>query len=254
MMPCRHSNAPDLRGLPECASDLHDSVAIVLRGISLDAWNNARDLRTAVEAHRLAWQYAYDPDLRKRLSEDESALDSVQMQMATAKQASRSKVIGWLAIVGFFVVAGIIGSFNSTNNSSNSNSYMPPSAPSAPSFTPPASSTSAYSPTVNGNDVNSGGNVYSVPDSISSTLDKEKAEIETERIALQSLDGQVEQLGREIENDRLTLDTTSQYAVDTFNTKVDRYNALVQKDKETTAAFNQRVDNYNEQLRSYSKQ
>ncbi len=49
----------------------------------------------------------------------------------------------------------------------------------------------------------------------------------------------------EVENDRIYLDKTSQYAVDAFNAKVERYNTLSQQAKAANAAFNLRVDNYN---------
>ena len=44
-------------------------------------------------------------------------------------------------------------------------------------------------------------------------------------------------------------DRTSQSALDQFNAKVDRYNALVGQAKAATAAFNQKVDRYNAKLR-----
>jgi hypothetical protein len=88
---------------------------------------------------------------------------------------------------------------------------------------------------------------------VSSTLDNEKAEIESERIAIESFETQVENLGREIERDRVYLDHTSQFAVDEFNAKVERYNALTQKAKTANAAFNLKVDNYNAKLRQYGR-
>jgi hypothetical protein len=63
------------------------------------------------------------------------------------------------------------------------------------------------------------------------------------------LEHQVEQLSREIESERIYLDRTSQYAVNQFNTKVDRYNTLTRQAKAATATFNQKVDNYNARSR-----
>ena len=88
---------------------------------------------------------------------------------------------------------------------------------------------------------------------MSSTLDNEKAEIESERTTLEALDAQVEKLGREVENDRVYLDRTSQFAVDEFNSKVDRYNALSQKAKTANAAFDEKVNDYNAKLRQYGR-
>lgn len=119
----------------------------------------------------------------------------------------------------------------------------PSPAPAAPAYTLP--------PTLDGG--NSGGNVYRVPSSVSSTLDSEKAEIEAERATLESLKTQIETLGREIERDRVYFDRTSRDAVDEFNAKVGRYNALVQQAKTANAAFNEKVDNYNAKLQLYGR-
>jgi hypothetical protein len=225
---------------------LWDSAAIVLRGISLDAWNNYQDRQTATVANELAVKHAISPELKQRLAEDKATLQQLGAQMSAAAAAKREKSnnigIGCLAVVAIFIVLGVIGSCNSTNNSQSGTSYTQP-APSAPAYAPP--------PTVDSG--NSGGNVYRVPSSVSSTLDNEKAEIESERTTFEALDAQVEELGREIENDRLYLDRTSQFAVDEFNTKVGRYNALSQKAKTANAAFNEKVDNYNTKLRQYGR-
>jgi hypothetical protein len=113
----------------------------------------------------------------------------------------------------------------------------------APTYTPPPASVSG----------NSDGKVYRVPSSVSSTLVSEKAEIETERATIEAFEAQIEELGREIERDRPYLDRTSQYAVDAFNAKVDRYNTLNQKAKMANAAFNEKVDNYNAKLQQYGQ-
>jgi DNA-binding response OmpR family regulator len=228
-------------------NQLWDSAAIVLRGISLDAWNKHEDMQTAVTANELAVKHAVSPELKQRLAEDKTTLQQMGAQMAAEKaakrQSSKQTGVGCLVVVAIFIVLGIIGSCNSTNPSSSNSSYTPSPTPSTPAYTPPPVSAGG----------NSGGTVYSVPSTVSSTLDTEKAEIESERTTIQTLDAQVEKLGRDIENDRLYLDKTSQYAVDTFNAKVDRYNTLAQQDKAATAAFNTKVDNYNAKLRQYGR-
>lgn len=315
-----NSAASSLRSDSEEQGQLFDSVAIVLRGISLDAWNSHRDWTTAVAANESATKYATGSELKQRLAEDRGTLQQMRYEadlapIASAPSLSTMNGIGFklygttdtdpstgsflstyyfvilfipvfpicryrvtrngnsyrffgkaplrafdrwhLAVSVGLIILCIIFFLSSSDNSpmpSNSSGYTPPpSTPSVTTFTPPAPSTPAYTPTANGNDANSDGKVYSVPSYASSTLDQEKAEIETERVALQTLNAQVEQLGHEIENERLTLDTTSQSAVDDFNAKVDRYNALVQKDKDSTAAFNQNVDAYNAKLRQYGQ-
>jgi hypothetical protein len=235
-------------------NQLWDSAAIVLRGISLDAWNNHQDRQTAVAANELAIKHATSPELKQRLAEDKSTLqqqsthhlDGSDWQRTNAKEKSSSVNPGmvFLAIVGILVVWGVIGSCNSTNDSQT---------PSAPAYTPPAPSAPAYTPPPASDSGSAGGNVYRVPSDVSSALDREKAGIEADRAVLKQLDDQLDSLGRKIESDRIYLDKTSQDAVDAFNAEVDRYNTLSQQDKAATAAFNVRVDNYNAKLRQYGR-
>lgn len=235
---------------------LFDSAAIVLRGISLDAWNNHYDRVTAVAANELAIQYAYSPELQQRLAEDKATLrrhaeDKAGLQRVSAqtagtiiptqRQNTKDSALVWPVVVGMFVVICIIGSCISDSASNSTNST--PSAPSAPSYAPPR--------TFGGS--TPGGNVYRIPNSESSTLNSEKAEIESERATLEALEAQVERLGREIDTDRIYLDRTRQYAVDLFNAKVARYNAMAQSAKGANAAFNEKVDAYNAKLRSYGR-
>ena len=242
----------------EPVKELLDSAAIVLRGISLDAWNKHDDRNTAIEANRLAILYAASPEVKKRLAEDKSTLDKQTIHnldgapFGQRTHSGRTKTgeksssvhpgLVFLGIIGILVIWGVIGSCNSTTNSPSATSYTPPE-PSAPTYTPPPASDRG----------GSGNNVYRVPENVSSQLDQEKAGIESDRAIIKQLDAELDTLGREIENDRIYLDKTSQYAVDTFNAKVDRYNALSQQDKDATAAFNLRVDNYNARLRANAR-
>lgn len=231
-------------GLPHGSDDrnqLFDSAAIVLRGISLDAWNTHQDRTTAIAANELAIKFACASDLKARLHEDQATLRQLT-QAQQPQKSSNNAGAGCLVVVAIFIVLGVIGSCDSTNKSSTSSNYTAP-APSAPAYTPPA--------TFGGN--NSGGNVYRVPRTVSSTLNTEKAEIESERATLEALENQIEKLGREIESDRLYLDRASRYAVQTFNEKVDRYNTMAQRAKLANAAFNQKVDAYNAKLRQYGR-
>ena len=242
--------------------ELFDNAAIVLRGISLDAWNNHQDRQTAVAANELAILHATSPELKQRLAEDKSTLqqqsthhlDGSGWQRTNAKEKSSSVNPGmvFLVIVGILVVWGVIGSCNSTNDSPHSTTYDS-HTPSAPAYAPPAPSAPAYTPPPASDGGSSGGNVYRVPSDVSSALDREKAGIEADRAVLKQLDDQLDSLGRKIESDRIYLDKTSQDAVDAFNAEVDRYNTLSQQDKAATAAFNVRVDNYNAKLRQYGR-
>jgi hypothetical protein len=162
-----------------------------------------------------------------------------------------------LAASAIVLIFGIVGEWRDVG-ASNSTSYTPPIHDSPPPktatvYTPPAPSAPAYTPPSASDGGSSGKNVYRVPSDISSQLDREKVGIEADRAVLKQLDDQLDSLGREIESDRIYLDKTSQYAVDAFNAKVDRYNTLSQQDKAETAAFNERVDNYNAKLRQNSR-
>jgi len=242
--------------------ELFDNAAIVLRGISLDAWNNHQDRQTAVAANELAILHATSPELKQRLAEDKATLqqqsthhlDGSGWQRTNAKEKSSSVNPGmvFLVIVGILVVWGVIGSCNSTNDSPHSTTYDS-HTPSAPAYAPPAPSAPAYTPPPASDGGSSGGNVYRVPSDVSSALDREKEGIEADRAVLKQLDDQLDSLGRKIESDRIYLDKTSQDDVDAFNAKVDRYNTLSQQDKAATAAFNVRVDNYNAKLRQYGR-
>ena len=148
--------------------------------------------------------------------------------------------------VGLIITIIVMMSSSSNGSSYSQSTYNPP--PQSSSYTQPAPTAPATA-----NSGNSDGNVYRVPSSVSSSLDREKVEIETDRVALNQLGNQIDALGRQIESDRLYLDKTSQYAVDEFNAKVDRYNTLSQQAKAATAAFNERVDSYNVKLRTYGR-
>jgi DNA-binding response OmpR family regulator len=152
--------------------------------------------------------------------------------------------------IGLIILFFILVSSAGNGPTAFSPSSYDQTSPSAPAYTPPSAAPSAptYTQPPTFGDGNSDGKVYRVPSSVSSTLASEKAEIESERTTLEALGTQIEQLGREIEHDRIYLDRTSQYDVDAFNLKVERYNALNQKAKIANAAFNEKVDNYNAKI------
>jgi len=63
----------------------------------------------------------------------------------------------------------------------------------------------------------------------------------------------LENLGHEIEQGKLSLDHTSQVAIDQFNAKVDSYNALLEKAHAQDRLVNQMVENYNAKLQKYDR-
>ena len=253
--------------------ELFNSAAIVLRGISLDAWNNHQDRQTAVAANELAIKHATNPELKQRLTEDRATLEQMGAQAAAAATAQREKSnstgVGCLVVVVIFIVLGVIGSCNSTNNSSSSNSYTPPPAP---QYSPPVAS-----PDSPANPFDQFDNpatpspsratpTYRVPSNTSAELDKaklaidsEKAKsarlealleqstkaVETQKAETDELDTNLETLSRQIERDRIYLDQTSQYDIDSFNLKVNRYNSALRNRKAEVEVYNQMVDSHN---------
>ena len=143
-----------------------------------------------------------------------------------------------IGLVTLFIIAGMISGNNQSTQSTNSTYRPAASAPSPRSYTPPDFNRQ--------NSVATGSFAHS-------TLASEKAEIEAERTTVQALDAQIENLGRQIERERSYLDKTSEFEVDAFNTKVHRYQALVQEAQNAEAAFNRKVDNYNARVRANSR-
>jgi hypothetical protein len=60
-------------------------------------------------------------------------------------------------------------------------------------------------------------------------------------------------MAREIERERRFLDQTSQFAVDEFNRKVNRYNSMLEQARAQDRLVNQMVDEYNAKLRRYGR-
>jgi hypothetical protein len=173
-----------------------------------------------------------------------------EWEESSANKSSRLALV----IAAVVLVLGIVGSRDGNKSVSTGTSYTPPT-PTAATYTPPPVEPSApvYTPPPVRESGYSGGNVYSVSSYVKSELDRESSGIEADRAVIEANEAQIKQLGREIENDRIYLDHTSQYAVSEFNAKVDRYNTLSRAAKAENAAFNAKVNAYNEKLRRNAK-
>jgi len=224
---------PDLSGIQsriihsEAYTELCDVIAIVLRGISLGAWKEHRDMTTAVSANDLALRHVRDKNLRQHLTDDKKVL----AQMAAQKRANLVARLGCLVPIGIIAVIAIIGSFTSNQTSSSNTSHT---------ATP-----------LSGNHSQSG--TYRIPSYRTAELDRDRQAIEAAKSQSQLLDSQLGNLGAEIERDRLYLDHASQYQVDAFNTKVGSYNSLLQQARAQEQVVNQMVDDYNAKLRRDSQ-
>lgn len=217
----------------ETSDQLSESIVIVLRKISLDAWNNHQDKKTAQQACNLALTLALDTDTKARLVEDLRIL---------AAQETKSPVsfgcLIWIAIIGFILIASMCSEKSNTGSSSRKSRSATTTYTSAPPS--PASS-------------NSEGGRYRVSSYVSSELDRERAAIETAKADAQVLANQLDTLETAIEAERLYVDNRSQVSVDTFNRKVNRHNELLQTQKAKNDKINQMIDAYNSKLKRHSR-
>jgi hypothetical protein len=92
------------------------------------------------------------------------------------------------------------------------------------------------------------GKTYEVSDSDDASLKIQQNEMETKARALDESKSEAKELGDEIERERAFLDRTDQDAVDRFNQKVDRYNALGEQVDRQLGEYNAMVDSYNAEL------
>jgi len=224
-------------------SEMFNSASVVLREISVEAWNNGRDTKTALRALELALQYARDTELRKRLENDQQTLQRLIEQAAQEEalrlaaqrreeEKQRNQKIAWAVGVGVVVILIIIGNLSSSDSTSPSTAPRTTPPPQSSSYTPPSGYN--YTPPAPVNR-----NTYRVPSYLSSELSRDRQAVEAQKVLLDNL-------SREIDSERLLLDRTSQWAVDQFNLKVNKY-------EEMRRIYNQMVDNYNEKLRRYGR-
>jgi hypothetical protein len=89
--------------------ELADSLAIVLRGISISAYNDQKDLETSLEAITLAQKIARDVELRSRISGDISTLNENKKANQSAASRKNRENAGRIAIFVCVVLGIIIG-------------------------------------------------------------------------------------------------------------------------------------------------
>jgi hypothetical protein len=97
----------------ELYTQLADSIAIVLRAISIDAHNEHHDYATADEAIKIAGKLAVDVNLRSKIATDVATLSSnalqrklIQNQMA---RKSKNEKMGCFLVIIFIAAGAIIG-------------------------------------------------------------------------------------------------------------------------------------------------
>ncbi len=91
-------------------TDICDSAAIVLRGISLAAWNDHHDIVTAEAANELAHKHVRETELKQRLIDDRLALST---QRAAQQLSRKQNSVSPLVIMGYLVVViGVVTAMN----------------------------------------------------------------------------------------------------------------------------------------------
>ena len=228
---------------------LFNAAAIVLREISVAAWNSEDDIAMAETAIQLALKYVRTAENKKRLLGDQKNLADIRAAQKAAiaeveAKAKRDRNGKWmLAGVGGVILLVIIA-----GNSKPKVSPRPSPTPSYQSNTPPA-----YQPSPSARYSDGDGNTYSVPHAYTSELARDRAAIETQRTRVDQLEVQMDSLGRQIEQERSSVSNSSQYAVDEFNRKVNQYNALLTQAQSQNAYLNQLVGAYNAKLERYGR-
>ena len=132
------------------------------------------------------------------------------------------------------------------NNSTASTSQNTPTIP-PPVFPrnyqqPSSAKPSSYQSVASGDET---GPTYSYPHSQAYRLIPYKNDVANKKLIVQSSKERLRILGNEVENDRGTLDKTSQYEIDNFNAKVRRYNQLQE-------SVNIYIDEYHAAINAYN--
>lgn len=94
---------------------------------------------------------------------------------------------------------------------------------------------------------------YRVPKSVAGALNQEHAAIEAQNRDMARLHDRVVQMEREIESERLGLDNSNAFAVDQFNRKVNVFNQLIETERRTAIALDNRTSAYNARLRQNAR-
>jgi tetratricopeptide (TPR) repeat protein len=90
---------------------------------------------------------------------------------------------------------------------------------------------------------------YRIPSNMNAELERDSQVIDREKAKAERMATELGSLRLEIERDRLTVDRTSQLAIDASNRKVDTYNRLLEEARAQERLVNQLVENYNDKIR-----
>lgn len=88
--------------------ELHDNIAVVLRGIAIDAWNDHQDKTTAVNAARLGIEIVRDGEFKQQLLQDLNTLSAMQTPSQNAATGCLAQIGGYILVFVFIGVFGAI--------------------------------------------------------------------------------------------------------------------------------------------------
>lgn len=146
---------------------------------------------------------------------------------------------------GFLVLLGI-GFFSNLSKQPGAPAYTPNSQPS--SYQPPQQTQYQPPPPQTYSMTGGDGRTYRVSTENYRILSAQKEKLDSSLAYIRGSENALEAEKRQIERDRITMDTTSQSAVDDFNQEVDTYNTSSAQVQKSINAYNSQVNAFNAEL------
>ena len=257
----------DLANVPDVRTELNNRLGWFLRELSVAAWNNDRDAKTAEAARLLAAHFAEEPALIARLKEDGQTLASLVKGQKTARL---KKALRWGAATGgLVVILALIGVFNSPENSAPPSptanmTAAPPASPSPPPGPVPVD-TPGTDPKPAADDATFGKNTYLGPEQYASEPRADEQAIRHQQATERALSGKLQSLGERIDRERAavddiarrvqsmkteltvaqpSVDQTDPVAVSSYNRRVAAYQAELQRGRAQDANLNRLIRRY----------
>ena len=244
----------------EVKATVLDVVSRALRSIFVDAWNQSRDVATAVAALDLADAYASTDETRVVLRDDRASLASLSAEHQRAEAEKKKKKYGWIA--AGVVILAVLFAIDSQKT--------PKTAPQGDRTRFESNQeTSPGEPANDSNTVAGTRRTYRVPNSMFAELTADRARVDAAQREASNLSDQVQStrafveeqqseaeaatnevstLGSQIELERTSISAEDSVAVDAFNAKIHRYNRLLAEAKRRKTEADRYVDEYNASL------
>jgi uncharacterized membrane-anchored protein YhcB (DUF1043 family) len=223
-----------------------DFGTIVLRNISLAAWNDHKDIKTAQAANALAWTYANKRELKATIETDKRTLASVAAQRA---QQRTKRVMGWLFGGGFILLLIIGGMSSNKQNRSGSTSSATSSASSSYTI-----NSEPYSGARTGT---SGGQTSSYKqaqlDSLNSRINSGRSEIAALENRIRSIDGELESAKTQIDSYKQTIEQYELYARSGYVIDQYQYRRVLQDHNALVPVYNARLQERQELYLNYKQ-